>query len=197
MSDIRHGTTEELLAVRDGEGSAWTRAHVAECRGCAADLFQLEQMRARLKALPAFAPPRDRWAIVAAQAKRERRLRRMNGAVGLAAAAALAALSFVAMRPAAPDDASGRAALATAMARSQALEQTLRALAPEQRALGGDAASAVADLEERVSRLDAALGDPSTWRREPGRVVDLWQQRAGILSALVDVHATRVAVAGL
>ncbi len=23
MSDIRHGTTEELLPLRDGEGSAW------------------------------------------------------------------------------------------------------------------------------------------------------------------------------
>ncbi len=197
MSEIRHGTTEELLALRDGEGSAWIRAHVAECRACAAELFRLEQMRARLKALPSFTAPRDRWAMVAAQAKRERRRRRMNGAVGLAAAAALAALSFVAMRPAAPDVASERAALATAMARSQALEQTLRALTPAQRALGGDAASVVADLEERVSRLDAALGDPSTWRREPGRIVDLWQQRAGILSALVDVHETRAAVAGL
>ena len=197
MSEIRHGTTEELLALRDGEGSAWIRAHVAECRACAAELFRLEQMRARLKALPSFTAPRDRWAIVAAQAKRERRRRRMNGAVGLAAAAALAALSFVAMLPAAPDVASERAALATAMARSQALEQTLRALTPAQRALGGDAASVVADLEERVSRLDAALGDPSTWRREPGRIVDLWQQRAGILSALVDVHETRAAVAGL
>ena len=197
MSEIRHGTTEELLALRDGEGSAWIRAHVAECRACAAELFRLEQMRARLKALPSFTAPRDRWAMVAAQAKRERRRRRMNGAVGLAAAAALAVLSFVAMRPAAPDAASERAALATAMARSQALEQTLRALTPAQRALGGDAASVVADLEERVSRLDAALGDPSAWRREPGRVVDLWQQRAGILSALVDVHETRAAVAGL
>jgi len=59
MSEIRHGTTEELLALRDGEGSAWIRAHVAECRACAAELFRLEQMRARLKALPSFTPPRD------------------------------------------------------------------------------------------------------------------------------------------
>ncbi len=36
MSETRHGTSEELLALRDGEGSAWMRQHVAECAACAA-----------------------------------------------------------------------------------------------------------------------------------------------------------------
>jgi hypothetical protein len=197
MNEIRHGTTEELLALRDGEGSAWTRDHVAACRRCAEELYRLEQMRARLKALPSFAPPRDRWATIATVARGERRRRWLNGAIGLASAAALAALSFVALRPAAPEAIDDRVALASAMARSQQLEQTLRSLGPEQRALDGDAASVVADLEDRLSRLDAALGDPTAWHERPGRVVDLWRQRAGILSALVDVHVTRAAVAGL
>jgi hypothetical protein len=72
MND-RHATMEELLAVRDGEGSEWGREHAAACTECAAELFRLEQVRARLKALPAMTPPRDRWPGIAARAKQERR----------------------------------------------------------------------------------------------------------------------------
>ena len=49
----------------------------------------------------------------------------------------------------------------------------------------------------RLTRIDAQLGDPSAWQGRTGRAVDLWQQRAGVLSALVDVHVTRTAAAGL
>ena len=65
MTDERHATTEELLAVRDGEGSGWAKGHVDECAACAAELYRLEQVRAQLRALPSFTPPRDRWAVVA------------------------------------------------------------------------------------------------------------------------------------
>ena len=50
MSETRHGTGEELLALRDGEGSAWTREHVAGCAACTAELQRLEQVRAQLRA---------------------------------------------------------------------------------------------------------------------------------------------------
>lgn len=197
MSETRHATTEELLALRDGEGSAWSREHVAACAGCAGELYRLEQIRARLKALPALAPARDRWPVIAAAARRERRQRWWRGAAALATAAALAGITFLALRPASPGAAASQAALDQAMARSQALEQALHALKPERQALSGDAALAVAELEDRLSQLDAELAVPGTWSREPGRVVELWRQRAGLLSALVDVHATRVAAAGL
>ncbi len=193
----RHATTEELLAARDGEGSAWAKAHLGECRGCATALFELDQMRARLKALPAYAPPRDRWAGVAQVARAERRRHRVHGAIGLTAAAALTALAFAALRPPPVDDAAERAALERAMAESQALEQTLQALSPERRALPGDAARVVAELQARISRLDAQLGRPEVWSGATARQLDLWRERAGLMSALVDVHATRVAAAGL
>jgi hypothetical protein len=83
------------------------------------------------------------------------------------------------------------------MARSQALEQTLRSLNPDSRALPGDAAEAVVELQDRLSRIDAQLGDPRAWSGAPGRAADLWDQRAGVLGALVDVHVSRVAQAGL
>ncbi len=198
MSDIRHGTTGELLALRDGEGAAWTKAHVETCVACAAELYRLEQMRARLKALPAFTPPRDRFAEIAFVARRETRARRVRGVVGLATAAALTALTFVALRPQAGVSLAGeRAALERAMTRSEVLEQTLKAVAPERRALAGDALRAAAELEDRLARIDAALAEPDGWQQQPDRVVTLWQERAGVLSALVDVHTTRVAMAGL
>ena len=197
MNDVRHTTTDELLALRDGEGAAFTREHVAACDDCSRELFRLEQMRARLKALPAFVSPRDRWPGIAVIAKRERRSRWMRSVAGLTAAAALTGLTFVALRPAPVNAAAEQAALDRAMVRSQALEQTLRAIGPERHALSSDAAQAIADLEDRLSRIDAQLGEPGSWRGRPGRAADLWQERAGVLGALVDVHSTRVAMAGL
>jgi hypothetical protein len=197
MTDVRHGTTEELLALRDGEGTAWAKAHVASCEGCSAELFRLEQVRAQLRALPAFAPPRDRWALIAERARRERGARRWSRSVGLAAAAMLGGLLLVAVQGTRPDPLEAQATLRTAMARSQAMEQVLRGMDPDGRALGGEAAGAVATLQGRLEALDAKLGDPSAWRDEPQRQAEMWNERAGLLSALVDVHTTRVAYAGL
>lgn len=195
MTD-RHATMEELLAVRDGEGSEWSRDHAAGCAVCSAELFRLEQVRARLRALPVMTPPRDRWAGIAARAKRERRSRWMRGATGIAAALALTALTAVALQPRPRTSADDQAALDRAMARSQALEQTLQAMGTERQALSGDAASVVAELEDRLNRIDAQLGQPDVWQGR-GRAADLWQERAGVLGALVDVRTTRVADAGL
>ncbi len=195
MSETRHGTSEELLALRDGEGSAWMRQHVAECAACAAALQRLEQVRAQLRALPAFAPPRDRWPVIAQAARQERRRRQVSWSAGMVAAAAVLVLSFVVLRHSrsAPDD----AALRQAMAESAAMEQVFRSLQPDQRALTGRTAGVVADLEDRLAQVDAALNDTMTVRADPQHVADLWRQRAGLLSALVDVHETRATYAGL
>jgi hypothetical protein len=196
MNDIRHGTTDELLALRDGEGTLWAREHVASCAACAAELYRLEQVRARLRSLPALHPPRDRWAAVAEQVRRERRSRRIHSAIGVAAAAVLAAVTFVAVRPEpAVPAAVERAALDRAMLQSQAMEAALRALEPETRALPGAAARVAGDLQASLLELDAQLNRPGAWRSEPDRVVDLWRQRTGILSALVDVHSGRATFA--
>ncbi len=196
MNDARHATMEEVLALRDGEGAAWTIAHVAACAACAAELRRLEQLRARLRALPAYAPPRDRWPVVASRARRERRQAWMRAAAGLTTAAALTALTFLALRPPRSDAAaSERAALDRAMTRSQALEQALRALGPEHRALNGEAAYVAAELQDRLRQLDVEIAAPGLTRRD--QALELWRERAGVLSALVDVHATRAAAAGL
>ncbi len=196
MSETRHGSIEELLALRDGEGSAWAREHVAACAACAAELQRLEQVRAQLKALPVFAPPRDAWPVVRQAARRDRARRRMwTGSYVLAAAAVLVLAFAVLRRPAraAPED----VALQQAMAESATMEQLFRSLHPDRRALNGQAAGVVAELEDQLAGVDAALNDTITWRRDPQQVAALWKQRAGLLSALVDVHETRASVAGL
>jgi hypothetical protein len=197
MNGTRHGTTEELLALRDGEGGVWVKAHVGNCEACAAELYRLEQVRARLRALPAFSPPRDRWAVVAERARLERRSGRWSRAVGLAAAASLAGLLMVAVQGTRPDPLRAQERLRSAMARSEAMEQALRGLDPDGRALDGAAAGVVADLQGRLEELDAKLGDPAEWRTAPLRQAEMWNERAGLLSALVDVHTTRVAYVGL
>jgi hypothetical protein len=196
MSETRHGTGEELLALRDGEGSAWTREHVAVCARCAAELERLQQVRARLRALPSFAPPRDVWPVVLQGARVERRRSRISGWSGAVAAAAVVVLAFTVLRHSAPPPPEDLA-LQKAMAESAAMEQMFQSLHPDRRALNGQAAGVVADLEDQLARVDAALNDTTTWRSDPVRVAGLWKQRAGLLSALVDVHQTRATVAGL
>jgi len=196
VSTVRHATLDELLALRDGEGSGWSREHVADCSVCATELARLEQVRSQLRALPSFAPPRDVWPVVQRAAQADRRRRRISAWSGALAAAAIAVLAFTLLRPSAkvaPED----VALQKAMAESAAMEQMFESLHPDRRALSGQAASVVADLEDQLAQVDAALNDTSTWRGSPERVAGLWKQRAGLLSALVDVHETRASVAGL
>ncbi len=195
MSEARHGTVEELLALRDGEGSAWVREHVEGCARCAGELERLEQVRAQLRALPPFSPPRDRWQAVARVAHQERRVRRFSWSAGLVAAAAVVVVSFVALRPKAAPPAN--AELQQAMAESQAMEQVFKSLQPDRRAMTGKTATVVADLEAQLAQVDAALNDTTAWQTAPQHVADLWRQRAGLLSALVDVHETRATLAGL
>jgi hypothetical protein len=195
MSEQRHATLEELLALRDGEGGAWAREHVALCAVCAAELERLEQVRSQLRALPAFAPPRDRWPLIAQAARQERRRRRRSWSSGAVAAAAVLVLGFIVLRH--PGTASQDAAVRQAMAESAAMEQVFRSLQPDQRAMTGSTAGVVADLEDRLAQVDAALNDPTAQRADPGRVAELWKQRAGLLSALVDVHETRATYVGL
>ncbi|HTX70551.1 MAG TPA: hypothetical protein VMH50_15595 [Thermoleophilia bacterium] len=196
MSTVRHATLDELLALRDGEGSGWTREHVADCSVCATELARLEQVRSQLRALPSFAPPRDVWPVVQRAAQADRRRRRISAWSGALAAAAIAVLAFTLLRPSAkvaPED----VALQKAMAESAAMEQMFESLHPDRRALSGQAAGVVADLEDQLAQVDAALNDTVAWRSNPVRVAGLWKQRAGLLSALVDVHETRASVAGL
>ena len=93
---MMHCTMDDLVAVRDGEGSVWARRHVEECAACRGEMDALYQRVAQLKALPALRPPRDRWQAVRDTIVAERTQRRRGWTrAGLALAAALAGVMVV------------------------------------------------------------------------------------------------------
>jgi len=83
--------------------------------------------------------------------------------------------------------------LQTAISRSQALERTLDEYRPDERVVDGRTIQVVIELEDRIADVDSRLQrvvhlEPS--KRLPAEVA-LWQERVGLMSALVDVHLTK------
>src|SRR5947208_3302885 len=158
---MMHCTMDDVLALAAGEGSAWARQHVAGCAACRAELEALYQRVARLKALPARRPARDRWPAVRDAVLAERRRRRERwGVSGLAAAAALAGL--LVFRPfwTKPVDA---AELARVKQQSATLEQQLGRYDPDGRRTGDPRARACMLSDHRgrigvVVKTDASPG---------------------------------------
>jgi hypothetical protein len=189
----------ELLAVRDGEGTAWARAHADECAFCREELDMLYRRVAALRALPAHRPPRDRWSVIRVEAVRERRgrLLRRVGWSGLAAAAAVAVLLGVrTVVPIGPAPAVGQTELDGLMAQSRTLEETLRNYDPEGRVLSGRAAGIIADLEDRIALVDAGISQMTTRGGAREDLIGLWRDRVDLMSALVNAHVTRATYVG-
>ncbi len=194
----QHCTMEELLAVRDGEGTAAARRHVDQCPACRAEVDRLHQVAAALKALPAMRPPRDRWPEVRIVAVGARRRRRWiaTGWASLAAAAALAVV--VGVRAVATRQVAAQPAnLDSLVVESQKLEEALRAYDPTSRVLSGRAASTVAQLEDEIALVDAQLTDAQHRNAAQGELLRLWQERVQLMNQLVNVHVTRAAYVGL
>jgi Tfp pilus assembly protein PilN len=199
---MTHLTMETLLSLREAglePGDASAREHLEECPGCRAELERLHQRVARVKALPALRPSRDRWPHVAARLRVERRARRQRvaGLIGLAAAASIAVAVVLGPRTGAV--AAGEQEIQAAMARSQALESALSQYHPEERVLDGRTAGIAQELEDRIARVDRELemADLLEQQSREEQVLKLWRERVGLLDALVDVHVTRASNVGL
>lgn len=197
MSD-RHLGMDSLLAVRDGDRSepAYLEAHrhVEQCEACRAEVARLHQLAARLKALPTLEPTTDQFPAVRARLHWERRHRMQwrLGAVGIAAAALLA-VGLVGNDLARPQPLDAEQQLDSLMTRSQLLEQTLRAYDAENRVLDGWTVEVVIDLEDRIAQVDARLQDAVMLERQArlAHEASLWQERVGLMNALVNVHLTK------
>jgi hypothetical protein len=197
MMTLIHLTMDQLLAVRDGEGSAAARQHMEECAACRHEFERLHQRAAALKAMPVIAPPRDRWPMVRDVVARARRRRRLRGAgwIAMAAAASLAAaLGLGRLNPA--ERANESDDLVSLMERSQQIEGALRRFQPETGVVSGRVAGAVAALEDEISSVDARLA----WAREldlpRNDLVELWRERVDLMDALLNVRATRATYVG-
>lgn len=200
----KHCTMMELVAVRDGDASAWARAHLTDCPHCQRELELLHQRVAQLRALPGRRPPRDRWPAVKARAQRERRgelVRRGTwGALALAAGLAL----MVGVRSTIPNESAGSPTaaagavdpeLARLMGASRDLEAALRSYGPEGRVLNARAAGVIADLEDRIALVDAGIAQVGrAGSRED--LTDLWRSRVYLMDALVNAHVTRASYVG-
>ncbi len=191
-----HCTMDELLAIRDGQGSQGALRHLDECDECCNELELLHQRVAALKALPSLRPPRDRWSVVRDEvlAQRARARRRFGGWLTAAAAASVALAIGLGglVTPAAqePDP------LAELVSEAQMLERALRTMRPETRVLTGRIAGAVAALEDRLELLDVRFEQARVRRLSREQVIVLWQERVGLMDALVNVHARPVIMIG-
>lgn len=199
---MTHLSMAALLSLREAgrePGDAAAQEHLEACGTCRAEQERLHQRVARLKALPALRPTRDRWPLVAVQVRAERRARwrRLGGLVGLAAAASITLGVFVG-RPGGKL-AVGEQEISQAMARSQALESALSQYHPEDRVLDGRTAGIAQELEDRIARVDRELemADMLGRQSRDAQLLRLWRERVGLLDALVDVHVTRASNVGL
>src|SRR4051812_19064877 len=202
-----HLSMDALLTLREPgvePGTATAREHLNGCPYCQAELERLHQRVARLKALPALRPGRDRWPETRARfdAERRRRRTRIFSLTGLATAASLAAvLSLGNVRSGnviRPQEMTSEQ-LSQVMERSQVLESALDDYNPDGRVLDGRTARIAGELEDRIARLDQQLEMTELQRQQASDqdLLRLWRERVGLLDALVDVHVTRASNAGL
>lgn len=192
---MMHCTMDDLVAVRDGEGSVWARRHVEECATCRGEMDALYQRVAQLKALPALRPPRDRWTAVrdTIVAERTRRHRRWMRA-GLALAAALAGVMVVGPMIGRPGYAEK---LADAKRQSAQLEDSLQLYDLDGRVMSGTQAELTARLEDQIAALDGRLAQVNEQAAREAQLVDLWRQRVDLMQQLVQVRVTRATYLGL
>ncbi len=202
-----HATLEDLLALRDGDGSTWVTTHIEACAECAAELERLHQNAAQLRALPVRRPPRDRWPEIRARVLAEQRRRRWMSAGWASVAIAASLLLAVALGvPGLPFGAVtqdqprvGPGELAELVRESRELEETLRIYDQRGRVLNGRAAMAIVELEDRLVVIDEELIRVRVLRRPmwDDEMLNLWRNRVGLLDALVNVHVTRTVNVGL
>lgn len=198
---MSHLSMDQLVALREPgaePGTATAREHLASCAACQAELQRLDQRVARLKALPALRPARDQWAAVNSRAAAARRVRRLRWAAvgGLAAAAALTLV--VLQRRTETAQVTTAVAIDDVMARSNQLERVLEAYNPDARVTDGVTARVAGELEDRIAVLDRQLNTVQMLdaRTRDAALLRLWQERVGLLDALVDVHLTRASNVG-
>jgi hypothetical protein len=104
------------------------------------------------------------------------------------------------LQPEPSDDGVTAAAIAEAQQRSAQLEQAIDAFDPSARPIDGQTARVAQALEDRIAELDQRIQAvelaPARNAADSERL-GLWQQRVGLMDALVDVHLTSASDVGL
>ena len=198
---MSHLSVEQLLELRERgaePGQAAAREHLQACPACQAELGRMDQRVARLRALPALRPARDHWPAVRERVVATRRLRRLRWA-GIATLAAAAALAVVVVhRRQSIAQVTTAVAINDVMTRSHQLERVLEAYNPDARVTDGVTARVAGELEDRIAVVDRRLevAQMMDAQQRDAALLRLWQERVGLLDALVDVHLTRASDVG-
>jgi len=198
-----HLSMEQLIALRDDDrsepGLAVGLEHFATCLHCQSELERLHQRTARLRALPALAPSTNEFPAVRQRITVARRIRsRAATSVGLALAATLV-FTLIGRDLVHPTRLDAEQTLQNEVSHSQQLEQELTRWNPDQRVIDGHTAIVVIQLEKKIAELDAQLAAAAN-SRSPAPIeseIKLWQQRVGLMNALVEVHLTKASNVGL
>ena len=193
---VRHCSIQELLEVRNGEGSVGAKIHVDECEECRDELDRLHQRVAALKALPSLNAQRDRWPLVRERivAARQRLWwTRMGWAAAAAIAVTLGANGLVPWPGAEPEP---EVELQTLVEQSAQLDRMLRAVEKRTRVVNGLTAVTIADLEDRIIILDSRLSSARRIMISEAQLRDWLQQRVLLMDALVNTHTKRTVNVG-
>lgn len=184
-----HLTTEDLLALRDGEDTPGHRRHLLQCPECARRSESMTELRSKLRGLPALEPRVGGWERILAAHRRQQRARRvLVWAAGAAALLVMAVTAGLILRPEAttpsrfPD--AGFNDIADLMNASRELEMVLRSPSLRSPVLRPAEAARIVALEDQLALIDTQLvavqAGPS---RE--RALALWSDRVELLDDLV------------
>ena len=198
-----HLEMAQLVALRDDDrsepGMAMALEHFGGCPHCQSELERLHQRTARLRALPSLAPATNEFPAVRARITVERK-RRSRGAASIGLAIAATAVFAVITRDIVhPKRLGAEQVLQNEMSQSQRLEQALHQWHADQRVIDGHTAVVVIQLERKIAELDAQL---TTAVSSDGTApiesqIKLWQERVGLMNALVEVQVTKASNVGL
>lgn len=181
-----HATTSQLIALRDGEPvAAEIRAHVTDCPDCRSAMNELEDLAGTLRAMPALAPPADRWQAIEQRLERRARRRRFWPtalAAGLAGVLAIG-IWFAAGPP--PADNGTAARIASLRTEAAWLEAVNRAYRETGRPMPLASEATLDTLEGQLDSIDRALAEAES----PDRQLNLLQRRIALLEASVTLQA--------
>ncbi len=197
-----HLDLDELLALRDGEGTVEAERHVAGCKSCRAEIGGLRAASNALRALPPCPPPQGSWAMIRRRIINQRR-RPVDKRLGIAVAIflALATAAVVgrigmkggSVNTAITDDT--RIAIEQLSIASRELERVLQDSSLRSPVLSTRQAAMIVEIEDWIALVDLALAQDTHDRGE--RAVALWSDRVELLDALVTARGGEVSTDGV
>lgn len=204
-----HATTEQLLSLRDRDGSTPSvESHVADCESCRRELARLGQIREQLRALPPIPPSQGLWKSVAvgSLARREASPFPWLSAIAIAASFVLGLALIQRLGPGGPgSEAPGPetpiaevvpslepVSLGDLQQRSRQLEALRRAMPQRAGVVRASTARTIADLQDRVALVDMRLNAAAELGLNPAQQQALWQERVILMQSLLRLEYAQI-----